>query len=225
MTTITNSTLLIHVESGAYPLTLSSLKARHPNVSFGTSVDEELMLELGYAVVTPTAQPVGDVVTEAAPALQGDGSYAQAYDVRNYSPEEVASQLDAKKSDFRNAVNNLRDTTLANGAPVDFGGEYGVQHVQMRDGDRVNFVGLKLQADLLISQGVNDPVVPLRTREDKIVRITPEQTVALSWIVSDGYIHVMEAAWTLKDAATAASTQEEIPAMPESIAPQVRSIT
>lgn len=221
---IDKNTLLIHVESGTYPLTLSSLKSRHPSISFGASMSEEELAALGYAPVARVTRPEGDVVTEVAPVADGEGGYKQAYEVRAFNEQELAEQLANKKSMIAAQVNSVRESTLAKGAAIDFGGDAGVLHVQMRDGDRANLLGLKQGAERAFEGGVTDPVLPLRTEEDVTVMLTPEQMINVSWLVFDAYQEVMAASWAVKDAADAAQTADDLPEVPASFEPAAKAL-
>jgi hypothetical protein len=74
---ITETTAFIHVVSGAYPLTLNSLRARHTNISFVPGDDVAFFREQGYEIVQPTIRPTGDVVVEIAPFHREDGVWLQ----------------------------------------------------------------------------------------------------------------------------------------------------
>lgn len=222
MSIINESTAFIHVESGAYPLTLNSLRARHTNISFVAGDDVEFYRENGYEVVAPVDRPAGDVVSEASPLRKSDGSYVQLWDVRNYSDDEKQSFLNTKKEAFVAECIRLRTSALEVGVPIDFGGADGVQHIQMRDNDRANVLGLKARAEMLIASDQADSLIPVRTYENRTVFLLPQHCVDMAWIVFDGYSETMQKSWEVIDLAKAASTEAEIPAKPENFAPEQR---
>lgn len=221
----TNSTVLIHVESGEYPLSVVALKARHTNISFGSHIDTDFIKSLGYEEVVDSVAPVGDVVTEVAPVKGSDGVWRQQWLARDYTAEELGSQLEALRQDALVKINDLLVNTLSKGTPFNFdalGGEGNVQHVQMRDADRTNILGLKQEADRLVAS--TDPVIPLRTFEDNTLMLTPAQVLSISWGVSAGYQEVMMKSWQLKDAVRNAKTLAELPVIPDDFEPTLRVV-
>lgn len=167
MTLITENTAFIHVESGAYPLTLNSLRARHTNVSFATGDDVDFFKSLGYEIVTPSTKPEGDVVSEGVPVKREDGTYIQYFEVRSFNAEEIQAALNVKKDTFTTACSDLRNRAIEIGVPIDFGGTDGVQRVQMRNSDRSNMLGLKARAEKLLADSITGKVIPLRTYENR----------------------------------------------------------
>lgn len=214
MTTINSATAFIHEESKLYPLTLASIRAQFPNLSFGDYPSQEAMRAVGFVVVQPTEKPEGDVVNEEAPNQMQDGSWVQVWNTRAYTQEELASLLAGEASALQTNADALRDAALSSGLPVDFGGDYGVQHVQLRDTDQPKILGLKESAVRAKGQGVTSPVLSLRTRENNIVQLTPDQMIAVSFMALDAVVSILSQSWALKDAASRAATREELPALP-----------
>lgn len=210
---VTKDTLLIHVESKTYPLTLAALKLRHTNISFGQEVDEQLLTHLGYAVVQPGLAPVGDVVTEGEPLLMANGTYLQNFEARAYNEQELAEQLASARAGKLQDIEQARLDAISIGAPMRFAGRDDVLHAQMRDGDRANILGLRAHAEVLQQQGVSDAVVPFRTYEDVTVMLTPAQTITMAWAVFGSYQQVMSTSWSLKDAVAAAATPAAVEAV------------
>lgn len=208
--TISANTLLVHIETNTYPLTVAALKHRHPNISFGQEIDKEMLDALGYAAVAEVPRPEGDVVVETAPARMADGSYVQNYDVRSFTEQEIAAQVAAEKDAKLVEVERAREQALAVGAPMSFPGQTEVLHAQMRDGDRANILGLRAHAEVQHQQGVVDAVIPFRTYEDKTVMLTPEQTIKMAWAVFASYQMVMAESWSLKDAIAAAESKADL---------------
>lgn len=68
--TISPSTQFIAIATGEFPLALTQIRQRHPNISYGTSADEAFFKALGYGIIVPSEKPTGDVVYEATPLLQ-----------------------------------------------------------------------------------------------------------------------------------------------------------
>lgn len=211
-TSVSKTDLLIHVESGEYPLVIASLKGRHPNVSFGAEVELSFLKSLGYEVVQKTPRPEADVVSEVAPALQ-DGVYVQTFEARAFNEQEVALQVADKKRTAEEQLRKARESELDKGAPVQFAGREGILHVQMRDGDRANTLGLRARAEVLKEQGVVDTVIPFRTYENVVVMLTPAQFIDLAWAVFDSYSALMASSWEKEEQIAAATSIAQVEAV------------
>lgn len=207
---ISKNTLLVHIETNTYPLTTAALKHRHPNISFGQEIDEEMIVSLGYAAVQEVQKPEGDVVVETAPVQKADGTYVQNYDVRAFTADELNAQISSDRNIKLLEIERARDEALAIGAPMSFPGQAEVLHAQMRDGDRANILGLRARAEVLQQQGVTNAAIPFRTYEDKTVMLTPAQTITMAWAVFDSYQQVLAASWSLKDAVAAAENKADL---------------
>ncbi len=212
---INSQTLLIHVESGDYPVRVPQLAARHPNVSFGTVQTEESLRALGYEVVKTTDRPDGDVVSEAVP-LKTEEGYVQVWDVRAYNEQERNNDMASRKASRMSRIKDAVAATLAIGARIDFGGEHGVQHIQMRDGDRANVLGLKADAEAMIERAQGEQCY-LRTYENNLIIVAPEFMVESAWIVLRQFKQVMAAAWALEDQVKHATTLQELPLIPANL--------
>lgn len=210
---ITASTLLIKVDDQTYPVGLYGVRQANPNVSFAAEPDEAVINDLGYAVVTPVAQPVGDVVTEAAPELV-EGVWTQKWDVRAFTPEEIQTNLDVKKNVLMAQVNTLRDAKLAEGVKFDFGGDFGLLTIQLGPVDCTNILGVRVTADAYVKAGLGETVMGFRTMENIVAMGPATMMVALSDAAFIRVNSVYVAAWSLKDAIKAATTLAELPEVP-----------
>lgn len=212
---ITNSTQFIVIATGEYPLGLTQIRYRHPNISFGTSVDEAFFKALGYGVVAPTEKPTGEVVVEATPLLE-NGAYIQQWTARAFNQEELNTQLAARRASIETDVDALLARTLEKGAAFDFG-DLGTLHVQMRTEDRINITGLKQAAEYAISKGMADKVFRIRTYENVVVEVMAEDLLNMAWAYLDAFSAFMEKAWKIKDDAKVAESLEELPVVPASL--------
>jgi hypothetical protein len=222
-TQINFNTRFIEVASGEYPLTFQSIKAKNPLTSFASEPTAEQLAAMGYEVVKPIATPAGDVVTEGAPVLNEDGTYEQVYVVRAFNAEEVAQRLAMKQSELNNTTRILRDQALNKGAPFDFGGAFGVQHIQMRDGDRANVIGLRFKAEALLAAASTD-MMGIRTFENVLVPLTASQFMDMSWKFMSAFETVMGTAWHYEDLIKAAVAEAELPALPETFTPAAQAL-
>lgn len=217
---------LIHVQSGQYPISKYDLAERHPDVSFGTVPDVGYLAELGYAIVEDMPGPAGDKVTLSPTPAHDEvtGKYSQAWVVSAYTAEEKSVMLQARVSAVSRQINTALTKTLEKGAVIDFGGTAGIQHMQMRDGDRANILGLRASAQAMLD--AQEPFIfRVRTYENTTVELTSAQVIALSWHVFAAYTQALEIAWNMKDTYSAIETLEDFPAdapiLPFELTPKV----
>lgn len=208
---ITSSTALMRVDTQQYPVYLAQVRAENPDVSFSDSPSEDLLAEFGFAAVRITARPAGDVVTEGTPELV-DGEYQQSWVVREFTDEEKAQQLMAKKAE-------LQDTLLAmRAAELEFGFNYtddngNVFGIQLREQDRINLLGLKDEASDAIAADSAE-VQPFRTLENVTIEMSPQQMVKMCRAALARFKLVMGTSWHYRDAIEAATTMAELPELP-----------
>lgn len=209
---IDSNTLFIQLETSQYPFTLKGVRQQNPNVSIPPAPTEEQLLQLGYAVVTPQPAPEGDVVTEGPP-VSVDGVWTQTWEVRAYTPEEVATVLLEHKERLINQINELRDTELVLPYPYEF--EPGVlEHIPMQPDDKFNLTHVWLEASQLDSLGDTATLMELRTVENITHYLTPQQMLA----ALNGPIQrtrtIYRTSWQYKDLIRAVETQAELPELP-----------
>jgi len=214
-TEVTESTTLIAVDTGDWPLYLATVRSRLQDISLPRLPTEEQLAAVGYAVVVPTEKPTGDVVTEAPP-IEENGKWYQSWTVRPYTQEELDAQLAEKKTSLLVDVQTLRTMTLEKGIPVDFGGTDGVQHVQLRDGDRANLTSLNNRAKDWIADG-NVQQLAFITEEDNAVTITTEQALALTNAAYDKYVEIIFHLNDLKKQVISATELSALPTIPSEI--------
>ena len=209
MTKLTGNESFIQVATGEYPLSFFQVRRKMPNVIFGSEVTAEQIAAMGFEVVQPAERPVGDIVVALAPA-KVDGVYKQQYEVRSFTAEELETQLRQKKRNLISRIDNKLSRDLEKGFAYDFGGEHGVLHIQLRDGDRANLAGMRAMA-----ADFPDQAQPFRTYENTIVMLTSQQVVTMTQAAHGGYLELLGAAWGLKDQVERATTEAELPEVPE----------
>lgn len=196
--------VFIHEETKDYPITVSEISRRHV-VAFGVTVPADLIAQLGYAVVRQTARPSGDVVSPIFPEKDEEG-WKTAYEVREFTEEEKNSILAQLKADAESDRQYVQAEVLSKGAAFDFGGEHGVQHIQLRTIDRTNIAGITLMS-------IRKPELPqvFCTYENKIVPMTGEQIQDLADAALAGYTAIMQASWELREDIENATSKLLIP--------------
>jgi hypothetical protein len=218
MSTINQSTRLVKIgaegQPNVYPVFLSTVRTENTQWSFPEEPDEALINSLGYFAVAAVDQPAGAVVTEGDPALD-NGVWKQTWVVRAETPEEIAADLATKKTVMLDDINAKVAAALEKGFSFTF--TEGAGHVQLRDGDRANITGSRVNADALTAESVTDAIVPFRDWENVTHMCTPLQIRALSDAAYTSYLTFLSIGWGLKDAVNAATTMEGLPVVPDEI--------
>lgn len=204
--------LFIEVESGDYPLNFYQIAQRLKNVSFSPNPDVTELTDIGYAVVTLTDRPTGDVVTEGAPELV-EGVWQQTWVVRPYTDTENATRLATLKAGYLTRADAVREADIGYGMRFEFtdGGDGGVQ---LRPADRTNHFGLRMEADAYIAAGAGDELIEFRTLENTTRVCHATEIVTLTNAALQHVKTVYAASWAYKDSVTAATVYADVPAVP-----------
>jgi hypothetical protein len=212
MTTVTRSTRLIHSESSTYPVYLANMATYAPNTCFGAAVDSDLLLDFGVEVVHDTEQPTGDIVSEGMPELR-DGEWYQTWTVRNFSEEEQAGKLLAKKNILSEQAEVLRANAFAQGFPYTFPGGQ-VYHVQVRTADRGNISDLRTIAKEILKEERPPMTFPFRVWENVSVALSAQEFVDMADTALVKVMTGYQVSWDYKGAIDAAVTEADLPVPP-----------
>lgn len=204
MSSFDDQTKLIHVETGEYPVTVAQLRRRHKEWFMGPEVPEYVIITCGYAVVAATEAPVGDVVTEGQPSGNVTDGYFQTWDVRAFTAEELAGQLETARDKALRMIFSVSGAAREFGAPYTIGS--GVQHVQLREKDISNLTGLATKAG-------RDPARTyyFRSRENIVNPMTSAEVTALTDFAFDEFEILLEKTWGLEEQTKTALTIAEVP--------------
>lgn len=85
---------LLHLQTGSYPISLWQLRQSHPNVSFAAQPTDDDLAPHGYANVLATPAPAEtreQRAQELPPERVDDGTWRQAWELRDATPEELAA--------------------------------------------------------------------------------------------------------------------------------------
>lgn len=214
-TTVNGSTKLINIETGAYPVYLTQVRAE-TGISFGAEPEEDQVLAMGYAVVLQVEKPTGVVATEGPPEAI-DGEYIQNWVTRPYNADELAAMLLAAQDQHRKDLEDLFVRTLDKGAPYIWP-DATVEHIQLRDGDRANLTAIGARADRKLSLNITeDEYLGFITYENNWKPLTPEQARAMTDFAYEAYLTILMQRRTLKNQIDAATDIASIPEIPEAL--------
>ena len=211
---IDNSTSLMHLQSGEYPIRFWELRRRVTNASFSETPDEEFINMLGYVVVHPTTRPDG-MVAEGAPVLE-DGIWKQTWAVRTLEGQELEDYLTQQRAVLNQQLDEVIRNDLSQGFPYLFP-DAEIYHVQMRNEDRNNIAGARLNADAEIAANNGDGPTFFIPLENVIVPITFTFMHDLASVAYTKYMGYLARKRAAKDAIANAKTIEALPETPQTL--------
>ena len=124
----------------------------------------------------------------------------------------VTETLEQIKERLMIQIEKLESESINKGASYDFGAPYGVLHIQLRDGDRANLIGIRMKC--LENENYR---TTFRTYENVSVAIDATSGYVISEHALNSYATIKDLAWFLKDAVNVATTLEELPDIPENL--------
>ncbi|AFC21385.1 hypothetical protein [Staphylococcus haemolyticus] len=206
-------TPMIRSSDGKYPVYLTDFRADNPNVSIGTWVYSENIAEFGYFPVIPVTPPTGDVVLEGPPEFNDQTQqWEQTWTSRDFSPEEIAANLEAAKQNRKAEAQNVLSRDVELGIPYPVGNvEY---KVRVKSFDLATLLTIK---SVLDSDGdQSSEVYPFRFLDGYKSDFTHAEMKDLVLQVSRAQYNLMKSYWSYLDQVEQASTIQNIPAVPES---------
>lgn len=217
--TVSESTPLIHMATGEYPLFTYDVRRREGVVMAREPLYANI-IELGYGIVEPSDPPVADVVTAGDPVETAEyGVYKQGWNARPYTEEERLNDLRMRKDMLLNMVDYRKLEALERGYERTFQ-DGTVGHVQLRDTDRINLIGERIFAKEQIEAGNPTEIFVWHLREKITVEMMAEEMVAVADECRLQYRSVLLLAMQLEMQINAATTKEELPEVPLVLASQ-----
>lgn len=145
--------------------------------------------------------------------LAGQGSQRIEPDADGYpvlvDPQPISIEELAKQK--RAELDQARDAAFAKGLEYNFDGKVDV--VQSRLQDKINLLGLRIEAQELNAAGITDPVMPFRAESNTGYQLTPQQMIDLTNAALAHIQGIYQQSWQLKDSVDQASTPEEVAAI------------
>lgn len=197
-------TKLIYVRTQDYPVYYRDLPQRHPGTVFPTQATESLVSALGYAKVNDIPKPEGNY-REGVPHYR-DGLYSQTW--VKCDPEDIETLLNARKAELLAIVEDNRQRLIQKGFEWRFG--QAIEHVQLRDGDRANLAGLRIDADARL-KAQNVEKYYFRTYENHTHAMTPAELVAMTQEALVQYQLLLGRTWVNQSTIQSADTLEALP--------------
>ncbi|ADP02463.1 conserved hypothetical protein [Salmonella phage PVPSE1] len=206
-------TPLIRTSDGKYPVYLSDFRADNPNVSTGSWIYSENLVELGYFPVIPKEMPEGDVVTEGAPHFNDQTQeWEQTWDVRDFTEEEIAANLVSAKDQRKADAQTVLSGDINIGIPYPYDErEY---QVRVKSFDLATLLTIKNVLDADGSETTN--VYPFQFLDGYKADFTHSEMTALINSVSRSHYELMKSYWTYIDSVDQATSVENIPQLPSS---------
>lgn len=145
-----------------------------------------------------------------------DMTPAQRQEVIDYynawaPPQPVPPTLDEMKHAKRAEINQRRDEAFSSGLRYEINGQPDV--VQTRMEDKINLLGLRIEAQELKAAGVADAVMPFRAESNAGYTLTPQQMIDLTNAALAHIQGIYQQSWQLKDAVARATTPGDFEAI------------
>lgn len=195
-----------------YPVYWNDMRVDNPDWSFSPTPEIELVNRLGYFEVELIDKPEGDVVEEGMPEFR-NGFWFQVWNVRPFTPEEIAQRLKDAKAVLYEDIKVKIATALNAGLLVEFdGGDLGYIPMNSKNLADYSFMG-DYAASLI---GVDDTVtIPVQTQDGMVRRHTPQEYVDLRKSLQVAYLAFLNTVAGHRDAVFLAPTIAELPVIPE----------
>jgi len=206
-------TPLIRTSDGKYPVFLAHFRADNPNVSIGSWIYSENLVEFGYFPVIPKEMPVGDVVTEGAPEFNDQTQeWEQTWSVRDFTPEEIVANLVAAKDGRKSEAQAVLSEDLNLGIPYPYDErEY---QVRVKSFDLATLVTIK---NVLEEDGeASTDSYPFQFLDGYKADFTHEEMSELINSVSRSHYNLMKTYWAYIDQVDQSPDIESIPELPQS---------
>lgn len=202
-------TPLIRTSDLRYPVYLSDFRSDNPNVSIGSWIYSENLVEFGYFPVIPKDMPTGDVVTEVAPTFNEETQqWEQTWEVRDFTPEEIEKNLQEAKTARNNEAQNIfaQDLDLGLPYPVD-GSTY---KVRVKTFDMASLLSIKNV--ISITEPTDGETFPFKFLDGYKEDFTRQEMITLIDEMTKAHYALLKNYWEYLDSVNTATT---IPAIPE----------
>jgi hypothetical protein len=143
-----------------------------------------------------------------------DGQNIVWLDTRPYPTETelqnalYQAQLEKAKREKLAIIEKLCEAKMEEGMPWDFNGVTEV--IQTRPQDKVNLLGIAIEARYLDGLGFTDAFTPLRVESNVEYPITPQEGVAITSAALQHIVEKYKRCWLLKDDVRFAQTLEDV---------------
>jgi hypothetical protein len=174
---IDNQTVFIDIENHQYPLYLDDIRQALPQFTLPDHPPEDLLRKLGFAVVTLTDKPSGDVVDEMFPLMTPEGKFYQEWRARNFTVREKAIRLEEQRKNSYRKLDAQYTLTIQNGYPYKHQGE--TVRVVLADQGRSLMTELVVESKLRMDEG-NDSPLRINVRDRLFIALSPRVTLGLA---------------------------------------------
>ncbi|MCL7930444.1 DUF4376 domain-containing protein [Halomonas llamarensis] len=117
---------------------------------------------------------------------------------------------DLKKAKYVELEQARKDAFTA-GLPYEINGQPDI--VQTRLQDKINLLGLRIEAQELTSAGITDPIMPFRAESNTGYQLTPQQMIDLTNAALAHIQQIYQQSWQLKDAVDNAESADDVSAI------------
>lgn len=211
---IDDTTPLIDTVTKDYPKYLHDVRERYQTYTIPANPNEAQLARLGYHVVRNTPKPYGEVVVETDPKLI-DGTYYRQYQARKYTESELDYQLTNIQTKQAQRLKHQVTKYLEVGLPYRFQGK--MYHIQMRPEDRINLLGLRMEANMRKEAGDDEWRSPFQFYENVAVMMDYNGIIDITTRALAEFTFVKTTQWQIADEIANAKHPTEVPVIPDNL--------
>lgn len=195
--------------------TITDLRRDNPDTSFPIFPSDDALASFNVYPCQSVEQPTVDytkTVSLGEPVLSTDG-WVQVWNISDATPDEIYNRVEECRNSKLQEVKQNQVAAFNNGFTFDFGLQ-GIHVLDMRNADdKANWTSLLIKTQTMISIGMADNTVTIRTASNKSLIVpvniaNQAMTAMLSWGES-----LLNKKWALDDAIKNSTDMEALVAI------------
>ena len=192
--------------------TITDLRRDNPDTSFPIFPSDDALVSFNVYPCQSVEQPTVDytkTVSLGDPVLSTDG-WVQVWNISDATSEEIYTRVEECRNSKLREVKQNQAAVFNNGFTFDFGLQ-GIHSLDMRNADdKANWTLLLIKTQSLITTGMADSTVTIRTAQNEIITVSvtianQAITAILSWCEN-----ILNKKWTLDEAIKLAPDMESL---------------
>ncbi len=202
-------TPLISEDGARYPVYMPEVRKQYSNTSFPNPIRDYILEPFGYLPVIDTDQPIGDVITEGAPRFnEEDGKWYKTWEVRDFTEEEVAQNLQNLKQTTNERARFVYDEDRQRGIVVTVGEESKALEISASN------MAILHNIDFMFSIDEND-IQRVKFQDESLVSLTKPQFDQLFLDFNRKYSDLRESYYDFVESVTQSADKDSVPEVPE----------
>lgn len=200
---------LIRLSDGQYPMYMPQVRASTTQTSFPMPIKAYMLEPFGYMPVYEGEYPQADVVTEDPPHLnEEDGKWYKTWVARDFTEEEIESNLRKKKEDLINQADYVLTEDIYNGITYTYQGtEYVVDVVPEK-------LTLLVCIKSLAKDSNDDATFDYSFKDRTVVVFSREEFLNMWKTVMESFYALNKKCWAFRETVNSITKIEDAPEVP-----------